>query len=481
MNGSIIVISPTSVDLKMAEISLVNGVRNIRSLKIIRLDGSNDPHVSDAIRSYIDENHPDTKKTVLVLSSLDLYYRDFSLPFDAEKKVVKAIHFEISSEYPSDEYIFDHIKGIPRETGTNLFWAAVARKEMLNQRIKQVEDTGLQIAGITCDISTLGNYFVQEEEALVMDMGQSHTLFALYVHGVPLLMRGIPMGLEDLIPEKGSHEDRHFKALSGEIKRTIHSFNERSGIHSIKIHVVGNILLHRAVLDILRQMPDFDFLMETRQDNSIRVEGGKGSPLSVFAAVLGAMEWKKKEVPFFDFFKNEFLKVDPRMVTRRYFRWGLFLAGSILVTVFLSLWLNVTALERRRDYLDKSIRETFTSAFPHVRKVVDEVKQARSILDAKRSEYGENGGSQHGSILNALKVLSQNIPAETSFQIVSLFWERGQIEINGRTDSFKTVNVIQEKLTDVPEFSAIVISNAKQRIDGKDVEFKITIQIKSQI
>jgi Tfp pilus assembly protein PilN len=109
--------------------------------------------------------------------------------------------------------------------------------------------------------------------------------------------------------------------------------------------------------------------------------------------------------------------------------------------------------------------------------VVDEVKQARTLLEARKSESAGANAFSTVSVLEILDLMSRTIPKEVSFQIVNLFWERGRVEIDGRTDSFKTVNVIQELLLKSRDFPEVTISNAKTRSEGQDVDFKITIRI----
>jgi len=75
-----------------------------------------------------------------------------------------------------------------------------------------------------------------------------------------------------------------------------------------------------------------------------------------------------------------------------------------------------------------------------------------------------------------MQVLSRTIPEQTSFEIVSLFWERGKVEVGSKTDSFKSVNAIQEMLSKSGQFSEVIISNAKSRDDGKSVEFTLTLR-----
>ncbi|MBW1912757.1 MAG: PilN domain-containing protein [Deltaproteobacteria bacterium] len=478
MNGSIIALNMTPEDIKLAEINLTNGEKRVSRLYHYRpgnADEKDNISATEVIKRLFQEKKPKTLKTLLVINSQDLDYRDFSFPFDSRKKVTGAIGFEISSEYPPNDYIVDYIKSITREPGTKSFLAAIAGKEVLRKRIKEAEDAGLRIVGITSDISTLGNYVRDENEALVMEMGEGQTLFSLFTHGVPILVRDIPIGIKEI--NKGSEGTNNdgLRPLMGEIKRTLHSFNAKTGLDLSRIYVSGNILAQQEILKRLNEELEFDFVDQTPQGREFKCEKPRDD-LNMYASVLGAAEWKRRDRSF-NFFKDDLVLTEPGAIRRSYLRWGSLILFSFFLTLLLSLWVEITALENRKTFLDTKTKEIFMSTFPQAKRIVDAVRQAKNFLDTGRSGSDGNTLSVETSILDALKVISQAIPEETSFQIMSIRWERGRLEMNGKTDSFKTVNTIQELLTGSQSFSEVNISNAKLGSDGQDVEFKITIRL----
>jgi Tfp pilus assembly protein PilN len=164
---------------------------------------------------------------------------------------------------------------------------------------------------------------------------------------------------------------------------------------------------------------------------------------------------------------------------RSYFRWAALVAGAILFAFFSSTALDMMVLQKREAFLAQEIRETFSASFPGTKKIVDEVKQAKTILNARLMELGGTNPSSKMSFLEIMEILSRTIPERTSFEIISLFWERGKVEIGSKTDSFKSVNAIQEVLSKAGHFSEVIISNAKSRDDGKSVEFTLTLRFES--
>lgn len=478
MNGSLIALNMTSEDVKLAEINLTNGETRVRGLYHYRTGNENekdDINFTEVIKKFFQEKKPKTLKTLLVINSQDIDYRDFSFPFDSKKKVTGAIGFEISSEYAPDDYIVDHIESITREPGTKAYLAAIAGKEILRKRIKEAEDAGLRIVGITSDISTLGNYVRDENEALVMEMGERLTLFTLFTHGVPVLVRDIPIGIKEINKGSENLDNSELRPLMGEIKRTVHSFNAKTGLDLSRIYVSGNILVQQEIIKTLNEELEFDFVDQTPQERGFKCEKPRDD-LNMYASVLGAAEWKNRDRSF-NFFKDDLVLTEPGVIRRSYLRWGSLILLSLLFTVLLSSWVEIIALENRKDFLDTRMKEIFTSTFPQAKRIVDEVRQAKNFLDTGRSESDGKTLSRETTILDVLKVISHTIPEETIFQIIDIRWERGRLEMNGKTDSFKTVNTIQELLTGSQSFSEVNISNAKIGSDGQDVEFKITVRL----
>lgn len=476
MNGSIIVLNITSEEVKFAEIVEEDGGKaTIRRLSHFKSAKESPVHTTEAIRKLIEADAPRNRRAFLVINSQDLDYKDFSFPFGSPKKVSGAIRFEISSEYPSDEYVVDHIESISRESGKKSFLAAIAKRALLRERIKDVEDAGLQVAGITCDLSTLGNYFIEENQALVMEMGQRQTLFALYSNGVPVLMRDIPIGIRDIDNSSEKVKDAELKPLIGEIRRTIHSFSARTGFGLDKIYASGNMVAHRNLMTALNEMLEFRFIDQPPVAERFKVEG-QGNDLNLYASVLG-MAGLKKRPKSLDLLKDDLVKTHPALVGRTYLKWGSAILVSFLIAMLFSSWLKIVVLQKREKYLGTEIKKTFATTFPQVKRTVDEVKQARNLLESKRSERGGGDSSSSASILDVIETMSRTIPKETSFQVVNFFWEKGRIEIDGKTDSFKNVNVIQELLSKSQHFPEVSISNARSKEGGQDVEFKITLRM----
>jgi Tfp pilus assembly protein PilN/Tfp pilus assembly PilM family ATPase len=475
MTITFIALNISSEEAKLAEIVQQNGNRIVRGLWHLQADQDEDPQMSCRIKRLVEEKIPGTRKALLVISSEDISYRDFSFPFTSSKKVLDAIRFETIDEFPTAQYMIDPLETISGEPGRKTFLTAIAGREILQKRVREAEEAGLSIIGITCDVSTLGNYFIDENEALVMEAGPRQTLFVLYSHRVPILVREIPIGVRNLQKRAEEYGREDVKFLASEIRRTLLSFSVKSGFDLKKIYLSGSLVNHKNLVYALNETTDFHLIDQAPAAREFTVVDNNPD-LNTYASLLGTTGLKKNRKTF-DFFREEFAGADALASGRTYLRWSVLVLACFLSAFLFSSWLKIFSLQKRDKFLVSEIRKEFSTAFPQVTKVVDEVKQARTLLEARKSESAGANAFSTVSVLEILDLMSRTIPKEVSFQIVNLFWERGRVEIDGRTDSFKTVNVIQELLLKSRDFPEVTISNAKTRSEGQDVDFKITIRI----
>ncbi len=482
MNGPLFAIQVTDEDLKVLRVRRENGsslaspISHVRFADRVKRDG--DAGARESLASLMEDIQEDRPPALLVLNSRDLDFRDFSYPFETERKVRNAIDFELSTDYPPEEYMHDHVKSLGREAGYHAYITAVVSRATLKERIRTVEDAGFRVVGITSDVSTLGAAFRDEEEALVMDTGERHTLFALFRLGVPVLLRKIPIGARDVEEEPGAEDTSGLLRLSAEIKRTLHSFNTRIGLELNRVHVTGTLTLHEESLAALQRRVRTEVTLRSLNDYGIPLEEAPGSTdVNLFASLIGSAFWKRRN-GFLNFLKEGFVREEKAALSsERIVRWGWGFAGAFLLLLALSYALDLVALRERQEFFKSEIRSTFTAAFPQVNRVVDEVKQARNLLEAEQSALAGGTPLGNASLISALRSISVTIPENVPFQIASFFWESGKIEIYARTDSFKTVNTVQELLAGSREISEAAISNARHREEGQDVEFKLTIRL----
>lgn len=480
MNGTLFAIQLTDDDLKILSIRRENHTPLASPLIHVRLtdpekaEESVDPE--EVLSTFMEEIREHRPQALLVLNSRDLDYREFSYPFEAERKVRHAIDFELSTDFPFDKYVHDHVKAVGREPGYHAYIAGLVARSLLKARIQTLEQAGFRVVGITSDVSTLGEAFRNEDEALVMDTGERHTLFALYRLGVPVLLRKIPIGMLDLDGATEGHTNG-LTRLGAEIKRTIHSFNARVGLGMKRLYVTGNLLLNEDHLSALQRQIHTEIVVRSLSDYDTTLQQAPESEnANMFAPLIGAAFWKRKN-GFFNFLKEEFVgEEQATLSSQRTLRWGAGFVAAFLLLLALSYSLDLLALRERQEFLKSETRSTFTSAFPQVTRVVDEVKQAKNLLDAEQSALAGGNPQGNAALITALRSISATIPENVPFQIASLFWESGKIEIYARTDSFKTVNTIQELLAGSTEIAQAAISNARHREEGQDVEFKLSIR-----
>lgn len=507
MNGSLIAISLTEKELKIADIVTESRESLVRELYSYDIEDLDDIALTGLIKEAVKKYPRKTYRSLLIINSNDLEYRDFSFPFSSYYKVKKAIQYEISSEYPSENYLIDHITKFSADSANSSFLCAIAGHAVVQRQVGIINNAGLQVAGITSDTSILGQFFYSEDNCMIMEINKQNTILIFLVHGIPAMIRNIPLGIDKIglngigleeistnkakIDEIGIKEIGAKKAgqtrkhalqrLTGEIKKTLFTYKTRTGAEPSCLFMAGEIAGRDALIDILAT----DILTGNNRLNikdlpasgkTIRLM--KNSyPVSRYASIAGAAVWEKNNKQSFDFSRSGGITKAGRSIKSRVSP----LVAAVLVfagIAFLSsLWLDVYSLDQRKTLIKKEIRDLYLKTFPQSGRVMDELKQAKNYLKEAEANLYQGDADKTVPILDVIDKISAAVPPKTSFRILSLFCEKGKIQINGSTDSYKSVNNIKEHLDGINDFQDIEISNANMTKSGQNVEFKISFRV----
>ncbi len=477
MTKNILVAGIFEDNIKVISLSYVED--EIKLTRVETIDNRGDIDSRDIIAEYIEKNGYEDSEIIIVIGSKYVNYRDFHFPFDSNSKVLKAIEFDISSEFPLENNIFDYIKGISSVPGKYRFWSAIVEKSILRSILERLQERNIRVLRVTTDVSSLGRLFRDQDDVFVMEINNKDSLFVYYIHGVPVLIRHVNIGIEGAINEDGKIDYQKANPLIREIRRTTHSFGVRTETKITEGFLTGDIHLKKEIIKWMRSVTDLN-IIEELPDIQLVIEGSENEKRGLYASLIGAGLLEKR-ADVFNFLKGEFLKTDSFVTGKRYAIIGTGAIFLLLFVIIFSVWLNIVSLEKRKHFIETTIRRTFVSNFPHIKNVVDELRQAKNILDMKRKELMGANPLSMDSPLQVIDKISRSIPSDCFFQINSFLFENQRVEIIGQTDSFKNVNRIRSFLSGVDDFSKVDISNAKSVKDGKSIQFKITIQIKGEI
>jgi type II secretory pathway component PulL len=163
---------------------------------------------------------------------------------------------------------------------------------------------------------------------------------------------------------------------------------------------------------------------------------------------------------------------------------GTFLGAGILLLAILllasfGLYLKLDMKQRHYEQLNAEIRRVFTSTFPEVRNIVNEVQQMRSkIQEVKRgSLVVTDTGDEGMSVLDLMREITLRIPEGVSVDVKDLAINKGRVAITGETDSFESVDKIRAGLQQFARFKRVGLTHAKVGAKGDKVEFKFSISM----
>jgi general secretion pathway protein L len=159
------------------------------------------------------------------------------------------------------------------------------------------------------------------------------------------------------------------------------------------------------------------------------------------------------------------------------------LGGIVALLVGLALfnlYYHLHNKEIHHAQLQQQVAAVFQETFPDVRRVTNELGQARERLreiEANLRGVGTLSGPQ-GSALEMLRELSVRLPQNLPVKITDLTISAEGIGISGETQSFDGVDNLKKAFASSPYFDEIKVSQARAGANNRGIEFKLAITLK---
>ena len=141
----------------------------------------------------------------------------------------------------------------------------------------------------------------------------------------------------------------------------------------------------------------------------------------------------------------------------------LLLAGAGLV--------NYRAKTTRVARLQQQMVAIYQQTFPGSTTIVDIPLQMQSAIGGLQ-ERSRLLGSTRAGALEVLKTVSQ-LPDELSMDVQEFNYSPEEVRISARTDSFDTVNRINEQLAESPLFDDVQVADAKLTLQNDRIDFRL--------
>ncbi|MFQ5588974.1 MAG: pilus assembly protein PilM, partial [Nitrospiria bacterium] len=250
-------------------------------------------------------------------------------------------------------------------------------------------------------------------------------------------------------------------------RRFFHLCGGGSKLKGLETHLAA--LLEMSPLEI-------DYTKGSRAGNIQGIEDMPADAVSTtYASALG-LALQDREGPPINFRQGEFV-FGKETLERRHR-----LVSFALILLFLlglmggDLYLHYQKKEARYQTIKTTLRQAFTTTFPNVRNVVNEVEQTRAAITARR-QTGKFFGIHEKSPLTILKEITEAVPKNVKIDVFNLVIDGGVVRIQAETDSFESVDRIRGGLLSARHFRQVEVSDAKAAASQKQVRFRIKMTV----
>jgi type IV pilus assembly protein PilM len=477
--------------------------------------------VAQALAELLDEGHLSGDVVITSIPGHQVSARIIKLPFSDRKRLDQVIPFEVEGYTPfniEEMVVSYHIVNV--EEGEAHILALLVKKDVLRDHLEALER--VDISPKIVDLDALALYSISslmlkdiEGPFSLADIGASKTSICIVDGGHVSMIRSLPIGGEAIteaiqrefhlsreeaeqskalhgimVEDQGeSEEERRFSRciessispLLREMKQTFHSYqaDHHEGVR--RIFLSGGTSALRNLIPYLS-----------------RALGVEAEPLNVLEAPFNKLP--TGSVPYglvphglglglravgngsfsqANFRKDEFaFRSEIREIKGKFLSAGILLL-AILVLVCSNFYLKLNMKQNHYKDLNAEIRTVFTSTLPEIKNIVNEVQQMRSKIQEVKtgsllfSEVGEEGMS----ILDLMREIILQIPADVTVDVKDLAIDRGRVAITGETDSFESVDKIRTGLQKFTGFKGVGLTHAKVGTKGDTVEFKFSISM----
>ncbi len=163
--------------------------------------------------------------------------------------------------------------------------------------------------------------------------------------------------------------------------------------------------------------------------------------------------------------------------SRRELRYAAIILVILCIGSFADFVAGIQAKEFRYLAIRKEMRKIFTETFPNVKNVVNELAQMKLQMKdiEKQNDIFRNVFGEKPSPLEILNELSVRIPDKTELRITDFTLDEKSVRFIGWTDSFNSVNRIEQQLKASDLLGTVKVSNAKVGKNKSQVNFQMTM------
>lgn len=486
----------------------------VRMLRLVDevLDGT--PISPQGLSLFFSEYKLHQERVVTSVPGDMLITRQISVPFRETSKIDKIISYEMEPlvPFPIQELeICYRILG-QEKSGSNLMVYALP-KTILDQRTALFEEAGIPLSMVAVsslsaantlfqiqEIKEQGSYFHFHvssnfsilsiyENSLLSHFQRLHwgeEAFLEKIQEITELTPGVlSQRLRELTPKETAELVEALKKqefeLTPHIRKILQAYLMKSQENPL------NAFFITGAVPGLKLLPP---LLETGLSTRMAIPDPRShfehdlrnsSATSRMHAPLGmALMQAGKDALKCGFRKKRYSLLSRFSESKQEMRYAAIILLVLVLGFFVDFFIGLQAKDFHYKQLQKETRRVFQETFPDVKNVRNELEQMKLKIveiekqnDIFKSVFGERPSS-----LDVLTELSTLIPEELELSIIDLTVDETSLRFVGWTDSFNSVNQIEQELKKSTLFEKASVSNAKVGKDKSRVNFQMKIVIK---
>jgi len=472
--------------------------------------------VSESLQHFL-RAHPFSKDHVTCTVPGDrVSLRRLEFPFRDQKRLAAAVPFEVESEIPfdADDVVIDW-QLLEGDRTRSVVAAAIAQREDVARLLDSLSRAGCQPRILEAEglvLANLTSLYRWTGTRLLVDVGHRKSAFCLLRDGRPLAARTIPVGgqaitralMRDCSLSATEAESRkcehgifelgwnsvspkalaHVDRIARETLRTLEAVEQSLGADPLSgvdevVLMGGGARLHRLDAFLAERTGLPTRLLGPPDDAEAAALVGGGDPVLFGPAIALALRSTTHATTRINFRKDQFAyKSDFGWLLGPQLRPTAVMAAIFLVLLGASTATSIALESSKADRLERQASSIYTELFPG--EPTPERPMAalgRAVTEARdRADFlGLYSGNL--SALDLMTLLSARIPPDLKLKFDEISIDRKVIRIKVTTDSFESMDRLENQLRGEPVFAAVDVAGEAKRLRDGSITFSLNIPL----
>lgn len=476
-----------------------------------------------ALERLFSENRLKSDGVVVSVPGLAVSTRIITLPFTDRKKIIRVIPFEVEGYIPfslEDVVVSYHILG--QEEGNTRLLAGAVKKDLLRETLEILAKGGVIPRIVDVDFMALfnlsqGGLKGAEGCYAIVDIGASKTSVCIvdgqslgFGRSIPIAGQAINRAIEKEFGLSGEESERLKETeaflplrdqgtlnpgqrricstvesavvpLVQEIGRTFYAFEAEAQKKVDQVFLCGGTTQLTNLSAYLSERLEVPVAPLPLIPSGGSMLGSEDRILMSHAYGLSMRAVADGRYSQVNFLKDEFAyRSKIRGMKGKTVYMGVFL-GLILALFAFDGAGRYMAKKHRYMELKREIRTVFKETFPEVKQIRGESQQMKGkILELQReSQALVSLGGSPVTALDLIREVTERAPAGVDVDIQAFSFDAEKARLNGRTDSFESVDRVLKALQGFELFETVSLSNAKVDVKDNKVDFRLSISLRS--